>query len=103
MLVSLGFVVPSKCINRVCRNRPSIQTPFYCTRSQGHISGSKTCTQTNVSSGIIGLLLYLEPSRIWEPPLEDTGYEAELRRQQALSASVDVPSLLRSAQGYNVE
>ncbi|KAI9439867.1 hypothetical protein H4582DRAFT_1943551, partial [Lactarius indigo] len=37
----------------------------------------------------------------WEPPLEDTGYEAELRRQQALSVAVDVPSLLRSAQGYN--
>lgn len=37
----------------------------------------------------------------WEPPLEDTGYEAELRRQRALSAAVDVPSLMRSAQGYN--
>ncbi|KAH9063953.1 hypothetical protein EDB87DRAFT_84951 [Lactarius vividus] len=36
----------------------------------------------------------------WGPPLEDTGYEAELRRQQALSAAVDVPSLMRSAQGY---
>jgi hypothetical protein len=103
MLVSLGFFVPSKCIDWVCRNRPSIQTPFYCTRSQGHISGGKTCAHTNVSSGITGLLLYLEPSRVWEPPLEDTGHEAELRRQQALSAAVDVPSLLRSAQGYNVE
>lgn len=50
---------------------------------------------------ISGLLLYLESSREWEPPLEDTGYEAELRRQRALSAAVDVPSLMRSAQGYN--
>ncbi|KAN0132906.1 hypothetical protein V8E53_009271 [Lactarius tabidus] len=42
------------------------------------------------------------PTRtVWEPPLEDTSHEAELRRQQALSAAVDVPSLLRSAQGYN--
>lgn len=42
------------------------------------------------------------PTRtVWEPPLEDTGHEAELRRRQALSAAVDVPSLLRSAQGYN--
>src|SRR6266571_6640798 len=83
--------------------RPSVQTPFYRTCSKSHISGSKTCAHTNVSFDITGLLFYLELSRVWEPPLEDTGHEAELRRQQALSAAVDVPSLLRSAQGYNVE
>ena len=55
-----------------------------------------------MSSGIIDLLLYLEPSRVWEPALEDTDHEAELRRQQALSAAVDFPALLRSAQGYDV-
>ncbi|KAI0279758.1 hypothetical protein BGY98DRAFT_967296 [Russula aff. rugulosa BPL654] len=37
---------------------------------------------------------------LWEPPCEDDDREAELRRQQALSAAVDVPSLLRSAQAY---
>ena len=42
-------------------------------------------------------------ARLWEPPCEDNGREAELRRQQALSAAVDVPSLLRSAQFYIVE
>ncbi|KAI9463319.1 hypothetical protein BJY52DRAFT_1254664 [Lactarius psammicola] len=40
---------------------------------------------------------------VWEPPLEDTGHEAELRRQQALSVAVDVPSILGSAQGYNTQ
>ncbi|KAF8273352.1 hypothetical protein EI94DRAFT_1716510 [Lactarius quietus] len=44
------------------------------------------------------------PTRtVWEPPLEDTGHEAELRRQKALLAAVDVPSLLRSAQAYNTQ
>jgi hypothetical protein len=103
MPVSLDFFVPSKCIDWVCRNRRSVQAPFYCTRSEGHIPGGKTCARTNVSSGITGPLSYLEPPRLWEPPLEDTDHEAELRRQQALSVAVDVPSLLRSAQAYTVE
>ena len=51
----------------------------------------------------IYLLSYLEPSRIWEPPCEDTEREAKLRQQQALSAAVDVPWLFKSAQAYTVE
>ncbi|KAF8486179.1 hypothetical protein DFH94DRAFT_711212 [Russula ochroleuca] len=37
---------------------------------------------------------------VWEPPCEDNDREVELRKQQALSAAVDVPSLLKSAQAY---
>ncbi|KAI0255079.1 hypothetical protein BJV78DRAFT_1181125 [Lactifluus subvellereus] len=37
---------------------------------------------------------------IREPPCEDTDREAKLRKQQALSAAVDVPSLFKSAQAY---
>ncbi|KAI9460363.1 hypothetical protein F5148DRAFT_1216856, partial [Russula earlei] len=41
------------------------------------------------------------PTRIpWEPPCEDNDLEADLRRQQALSAAVDIPSLFRSAEAY---
>ncbi len=84
-------------------NRPSIQTPFCCTRSKCHIPRRKRCAPTDVSYSITAFLLHLEFSRVWEPPLEDSGHEAELRKQQALSAAVDVPSLVKSAQGYTVE
>ena len=40
---------------------------------------------------------------MWEPPCEDNDRQAEVRKQQALSAAIDIPSLFKSAQAYIVE
>lgn len=40
---------------------------------------------------------------MWEPPCEDNDREAEVRKQQALSAAIDIPTLFKSAQAYIVE
>jgi len=58
-----------------------------------------------VSTANAPKVISLEPKplpvrAIWEPPCEDNNQEAELRRQQAQSAAVDVPCLLMSSQAY---
>jgi hypothetical protein len=92
------------CVNWCIRTCPSIQAYFYGKWSKSHLIGTKTPARESVSSSVAHLLFYLgKTSRLWEPPCEDNDREVEFGRQQALSAAVDVPSLLRSAQAYIVE
>jgi len=42
----------------------------------------------------------LPPRTVWEPPCEDNDREAEVRKQQALSAAIDIKTLFKSAQAY---
>ena len=88
----------------VFHNPPSIQASFCCTLSKTHLFGTKTSTTENVGSGIASSIILTQNSyRVWGPPCEDNDREAEVRKQQALSAAIDLPSLFKSAQAYIVE